>query len=212
MAIAAFGCGGSVTNRGIAQVRAISAVSNPSSIDVFTDFNVVALGLGNGEGAVYSSQPAASLALGIRQSGTTTTIASGNLEAGVNGVYSIIPHQTSASTVGIIALLDNASAPTGANAKARLVHVDRNIGSVDLYYLDPDGELADATPVITNINFQQASGYVDLVAGLQKQLILTRTGTKTVVGSAVALTIPSGSVRTLLLLDDSGPQLNIYAD
>lgn len=210
--IAAYGCSGSVTARGIAQIRAISAVSNPASIDVFTDFNAVALALTNGAGAPYGSQPATFLSVGVRQTGTTTTIASGNIEAGVNGKYSLIPYQTGASTVGILALNDSTTAPGAVSFKVRLVHVNRNLGPVDLYIIDPDAELHESTPVLTNVNYQTATSYIELGAGIQKEIVLAEAGTTNEVGNVINATPASGAIHTLILLDNSGPILNIYND
>lgn len=210
--ISTWGCGGSVTARGIAQIRAISAVTNPTAIDVFTDFNIVAIGLTNGSGAGYGSQPATLLSVGVRQTGTTASIASGNIQAEVGGKYSLIPYQTGTSTVGILALDDSVSAPGAVKFKVRLVHVDRNVGLVDLYFVDPDADLSESTPVLTNVNYQTATGYVELDAGIQKEIVVTQAGTTNVIGNIISATPSSGAVHTLMLLDHSGPALNIYND
>lgn len=210
--IAVNGCGGAVTARGIAQVRAISAVSNPGLIDVFTDFNLVAVGLQNGGGGGYSSQTADVLSLGVRQTGTTTTIATGNLNAGVDNKYTVIPHQTGSSTVGIIALADDAATPGTTKFMFRFVHVDRNTDGVDVYFLNPDDEPADGTPIISNLDFQEATGYLELAAGTQKQVVLTEAGTTNVIGDPILLTPASGSKRTFMLFNNGGPAVNIYAD
>ncbi len=210
--VAAYGCGGAVTARGVARIRAISAVSNPPAIDVFTDFNAVALALTNGSGIGYGSQPATFLSVGVRQTGTTTTIASGNLQADVDGKYTLIPYQTGTSTVGILTLDDSTAAPGSVNFKVRLVHVNRNLGPVDLYIVDPDAELDESTPVLTNVNYQTATGYIELAAGLQKVIVLTQAGTTTEVGNVINATPSFGAIRTIMLLDNSGPTLNLYND
>ena len=210
--IAAYGCGGAVTARGLAQVRAISAVSNPGLIDVFTDFNLVAIGLENGGGGGYSSQTASFLSLGVRQTGTTTTIASGDLNAGVDKKYTVIPHQTGSSAIGIIALADDAATPGATKFMFRFVHVDRNSDAVDVYFLNPDEEPIDGTPIISNLDFQEATGYLELTAGIQKQIVMTEAGTTTVIGDPILLTPPTGSKRTFMLFNDGGPAVNIYSD
>ena len=210
--VMAYGCGGSVTTRGIAQIRAISAVTNPSVIDVFTDFNIVAIALTNGSGVGYGSQPANSLSIGVRQTGTTTTIASGDVQAEVGGKYSIIPYQSGSNTVGILVLDDSVSDPGAVKFKVRLAHVDRNVGPVDLYIVDPDSDLSESTPVLTNVTYQTATGYIELDAGIQKEIILAQAGTTNVIGNVITTTPGSGAIHTLLLLDNSGPALNIYND
>lgn len=212
--IAVAGCGGSLTNHGIAQIRAISAVTNPTRIDVFTDFNLVASDLVNGEEADYSNQTATFLSIGVRQFGTTQTIASGNLTPGVGQKYTIVPYQAGANAVALAILSDNEPAPAAGKFKIRLTHVDRLVAGVDLYYVDPDADLSEETPVVTNLNYQNATGYVELNAGLAKELVITLAGTTTVVGNEIALTAPDGAFRTLLLLDNgvAGAALNIYID
>lgn len=207
------GCGGgALTTRGIAQLRAISAVTDPTSIDAFTDFNIVGTSLEVADATGYSNQTANLLTLSIRQTGTTNTLASATLNAGVDEKYTMFPYQTGASTVGILVAGDNTSAPAAAKCKVRFVHVDRLVGNVDVYYVDPDADLTEEDPVFINIPYQGGSGYIELDAGLQKEIIVTNAGTTNQVGNLISLTIPSLGVRTLLFLESSGPKLNIYTD
>lgn len=206
------GCGGALTARGIAQVRAISAVSNPALIDVFTDFNLVAVGLTNGNGGGYSSQTATLLSLGVRQTGSTSTIVSGDLNAGVNNKYTIFPHQVTSNTVGIIVLEDNAASPGSTKFMLRLVHLNRNLDEVDLYFVDPDADLSASTPTISGLDFQQASGYIELTAGIQKEIVITEAGTTNVIGTSTTLTPAAGSIRTMMMFDNGNPAVNIYSD
>jgi hypothetical protein len=206
------GCGGSVTSRGIAHIRAISAVTNPSRIDVFTDFDIVGSDLTNGEGVPYDDQPSGNLSVGVRQFGTSTTLASGNIAIDVNDKVTLIPYQTGSNTIGILGFLDGTAAPGATKFKARIVHVDRFVGAVDVYFEDPDADLADKTPILAGLNFEGSTGYLELDAGIQKEFILTQAGTKTPIGNALAITGGNGALHTILLLDNSGPALNLYND
>ncbi|MBC8065411.1 MAG: DUF4397 domain-containing protein [Chlorobia bacterium] len=206
------GCGGSVTSRGVAQLRAISAVSNPTRIDVFTDFNLIASDLTNGEGAGYSNQTATQLTLGVREFGETQTLASGNLDAAPGEKFTILPHQTGNSTIGILAIADNATTPAAGKFKLRLVHVDRLVGGVDVYVVNPGADLSLETPVLANVVFQKATAYVELTAGIQKDIVITSTGTTNQLGNLISLTPANGSIRTLMFFDSSGPALTLYSD
>lgn len=193
-------------------MRAISAITNPAAIDVFTDFNLVATNLTNGQISGYSNQQADLLNVGIRQFGETETLVSGVVDAGVGEKYTLIPHQTGAASWAIIALPDNIDAPAANQFKVRLTHVDRFTGLVDLYFVDEGADLTLETPVATGIGFQSDTGYFSLPGGVQKEFVLTLAGKKTVVGNSIVLTPVAGSVRTLLLLDNGTPALNIYTD
>jgi hypothetical protein len=212
LAIFAIGCGGSLTNHGIAQLRAISAVTNPSAIDVFTDFNLVATNLHVGEGSQYSNQTASDLAVGVRQFGDNQTIVAGNISLGVGDKATLIPYQTGAATVGLMGFLDDATTPAVGKFKLRVIHADRFIGLVDVYFAAPGADLSLETPIITNLNFEEGAGYIELNAGIPSEITITQAGTVNVIGTPLQLTPPSQAVRTLILMENGGPVLNIYND
>ena len=193
-------------------MRAISAITNPPAIDVFTDFNLVGFDMENGEISGYSNQQATLLAVGIRETGQTNTLVSGNVNPAPGQKITLVPHQTSANTYAIIALDDTTDAPSANMFKVRVVHVDRFTGPVDLYYVDPGADLSQETPVVTDLTFQNNTDYFELPGGLQKEFVLTEAGTTNVVGNSIVFTSPVGGVRTLVLLDNGTPALNIYQD
>ncbi len=212
LALTILGCGGAVTNRGIAKLRALSAVTTPTSIDAFTDFDIVGTGLEVNNITSYTSQAANNLTVAVRESGQTGTLASASLAAEVDGKYTMIPYMTGLSTVGILLANDTIDLPAVSKGKFRFVHVDRLIGNVDVYYVDPTADLTEETPIFSNVPYQGITNYVELSAGIQKEIIVTNTGTVNQVGNTISITAPSQAVRTLLFLDKGGPSLHIYTD
>jgi hypothetical protein len=206
------GCGGSVTTRGVAQIRAISAVTNPARLVVFTDFNIIGSDMSVGDVTGYGNQTATLMSIGARQFGTTQTLASVNLEPAVGEKFTILPFQNTLNSIGILVFQDGAAAPAAGKFKVRLGHVARLTGNVDLYVVGPGANLSQETPVATNLAFQNATGYLELTAGQPREIILTQTGTVNQIGNSIALTPAVASIRTLVLLESNGPKLNIYED
>lgn len=206
------GCGGSVTTDGIAKMRAMNFLITPSSVDLFTDFNLIAFNLGTGQGSAYSLQTASFLTIGVRQSGTTTTIASTNLNAGRDNNYTVVSYPNASNVPALITLLDDFTAPASAKFKIRLIHVDRLIGNVDLYVTAPGADLSTATPIASNISFTGATNYIESAGGSAISIRITNTGTTNLVGQEILITPPVGSFRTVVLYNDSGAKTTFFSD
>lgn len=207
-----FGCGGDTGTSGFTQLRAISAVSVPNQIDVFSDFNTIGANLSNGAASGYSSHPAGTLNLGMRQSGTTQTILTGSMTGLLNQRHTIIPHQTGTNSWAMIALVDDAAPAPVTKFRLRLVHVERFEGDVDVYFVEPGADLSTEVPIVTDLPFQTSTGYIELDAGDPMEIRITRANTLEEIGNIVAFTPPGASARTLMIFDDAGTRLQLYTD
>jgi len=206
------GCGGALTSHGIAKVRGIDALTSPTPVDIFTDFDLVATGLTVGQSSAYSSQTASDLSVGVRQTGTTTTLASTFLTTAPNGLYTVIAFPDAGNTPTVLAMADTFTAPTGTDWKIRFAHVDRLVGNVDVYVTAPAADLSTATPVITNQPLGSASAYVELTNIGQVSVRITLTGTTTTVGPEILVTPGSLSFKTLMLYENSGAKTVLFSD
>lgn len=214
-AIAALvGCGGSTTedSGGEATMRALSVITSPASVDVFTDFELVAVGLVTGEMGGYGSINAGLVGVGVRQTGGTQTIASTDFTAGTGLRYTIVAYPNASNAPAVMAVEDDFTAPVAGKFKMRLFHVDRLIGNVDVYITAPGDSLSASTPVLTNVPFTGATSYVAHSAASQVSIRITTTGTTTQVGPEVLVTPADGSIKTLTLFNSGGPSINLYAD
>ena len=207
-----FGCGGDTGTSGFTQLRAISAVSVPNQIDVFSDFNTIGANLSNGAASGYSSHPAGTINLGMRQSGTTQTILTGSMTGLLNQRHTIIPHQTGTNSWAMIALVDDAAPAPVTKFRLRLVHVERFEGDVDVYFVEPGADLSTEVPIVTDLPFQTSTGYIELDAGDPMEIRITRANTLEEIGNIVAFTPPGASARTLMIFDDAGTRLQLYTD
>lgn len=206
------GCGGSVTSHGIAQVKAVDFLTTPATVDVFTDFTFVATGLTVGVASDYSSQTASDLSVGVRQSGTTSTLASASLSAAVNGKYTVFAYPNATNDPALLILTDDFTAPAAASYKLRFVHADRLLGNVDVYVTSPSADLSTSTPILTNVALGGGSSYIELGVIGQVTVRMTNTGTTTVVGTPISFTPASGSFKTFAVYQSSGTQTVLYAD
>jgi hypothetical protein len=210
--LALVGCGGSVTSQGIANVRGVSLTSSPAQVDIYSDFNLIGFGLSIGQVSPYSLQQANLLSVGVRQTGNTGALDSVNANFANATKYTVFAYPVGASALGLFILTDTTTAPAAGKFKLRLVHLDRLQTGVDVYFTDPDTDLTLESPVMQNVAFEDATAYVELLAGVSKQVRLTKTGTTTQVGSSINFTPVIGATQTLAYYDNSGPTVTLYTD
>ncbi|OJU63505.1 MAG: hypothetical protein BGO01_11965 [Armatimonadetes bacterium 55-13] len=206
------GCGGSVTSQGISRVRALNLLDSPASIDVVSDGTLVALGLGTGNLSGYSQVQSGFVPFNARPDGSTNTIASFDLTASNNVNYTVVAYKNSSNQPAMSATIDDYTAPDAGLYKVRIIHLDRLVGNVDLYVTQPDADLADETPVVTNVPFEFATGYYQFTAGSSLEFRITNAGTKTVIGQALTLNPNAGVFRSIAIYDNSGVQTKLISD
>ncbi|MCC7228781.1 MAG: DUF4397 domain-containing protein [Fimbriimonadaceae bacterium] len=212
VATALVGCGGSVTSNGIANIRGINASSSPALVDLFTDFNLIGFSIPSGQASQYSLQQAQLLTIGVRQTGTTTTIGSANFQPDPKTNYSVVFYPTGASAWSFLFLQDSVTAPAATKFKLRLINTNLGGGTVDVYFTDPDTDLTLETPVFDNIPFTGVTASIDLAAGIAKQIRITPGNSTTPIVPAINLTGVSGATHSLLLWNSAGPKATLLTD
>jgi hypothetical protein len=94
---------------------------------------------------------------------------------------------------------DTNTAAAEGKTRLRIINTSQGTGLLDVYVTDPDAELDDAEPVITELPMPQASKYVEVSSGEQR-IRFTAAGTKTVVFDAGSIELPDAGVRTVFLV------------
>jgi hypothetical protein len=94
---------------------------------------------------------------------------------------------------------DTNTAAAAGKTRLRVINTSQLAGVLDVYVTDPDAELDDAEPVITETGRPAASKYVEVSSGEQR-VRFTEAGTKTVVFDAGSIDLPDAGVRTVFLL------------
>lgn len=212
--LALSGCGGSV-NTGNGRLRAIDAYTD-SAIDVSTDLAPIGSALLVGDDTGYASVGSGATDVIMLLAGTNTVLATNNLTIDQDLHYTAIPYKTAGgSGAAAVAIFnDDTANPAVGQWKLRFIHMDRTQGqNLDVYVTTPLADINTATPVITNVSFTNAGGYVTLATtGNPTLLRTTIAGTKTIVGSGVTLTPVSGEIKSLIAMSNSGSQNYIYND
>ena len=79
------------------------------------------------------------------------------------------------------------------------------MGAIDIYLVPSGGKLTTTLPLLTNINFETNTGYVNIPAGTYA-IAVVPTGTVPISTTTTLLTGPqvgysAGAVRTVVLMD-----------
>ena len=148
------------------------------------------------------------------QTGTTTPVnIDTSFKLGGGKQYTVVATGLSADTSGsdaptAVLLTDNNTAPTTGNVNFRIVHASPSApASVDVYIVPTGTDISSASPTISGLNFQQASGYQSISAAtyayVLDTVLVTPSGSKTPFVNQ-NYTLTAGQVRTLVLVDATG--------
>jgi hypothetical protein len=96
---------------------------------------------------------------------------------------------------------DFRSLATGA--KVRIVHLAPGAPAVDIYVTDVGAGIVGAAPAVTNVEFKDETGYVQLAGG-QYDVTVTLAGTDAVAIGPVTIDVDDGGVYTALARDAAG--------
>lgn len=206
---ASCGSGGSM-----AQYRVVQTIPDaPSALAVSMNGQSVFTNLGFGTAAPvsgYQSIAAGSAALEAFLSGTTTAV------IGSTTLNLISKSQSTVLLTGLyaapvaIAILDNNTAPLSGQVELRMIDASPSApASLDVYMVAPGTDITQASPVISALQFGQASQYVPLnttsSTGLVRiMVIVTATGSKTQLLNQI-YTPYEGQIRSLVLVDNPPP-------
>ena len=108
-------------------------------------------------------------------------------------------------------LVDDRSQPANGTMRVRLLHLSPSSGRVDIYFNNPNVNIANVSPTNANIPFETNLGYVTIPAGIYR-FVVTRAGTKSVLLDSGSQSFASQEVRTIMLLDKKGggtPELGL---
>jgi hypothetical protein len=199
IAVAATACSDSTSPPASAQIRFLHAALGVDAVDFRVDDDGVLTGVEFADDVSdYASVAAGSSQVVARLTGENDDLAhlTADLAAGapytavlVNGVDSQI----------LEVYADTNTAAAAGKTRLRVINTSQLAGVLDVYVTDPDAELDDAEPVITETGRPTASGYVEVSSGEQR-IRFTAAGTKTVVLDAGSIELPDAGARTVFLV------------
>lgn len=184
-----------------AQLRVVHASADAPNVDVLVDAATVLDNVPFRAFSPFLEVTPGQRRVRVRATGTTTTVIDANLDLAVDQAYTVLATGPLAGIQPLV-LEDDLTAPAAGQVKVRVVHAAPAAGGVDVYVTAPGANLATSTPVLTNVPFRGASGYLTVPAG-DYQIRVTGTGTTTVAIDAT-VTFAAGQIRTIVATDAPG--------
>lgn len=187
-------------------IQFVNAAPRYNSVDLDVDSLSVAPGelYGNGSTVPVAAQSTPRKFV-VNITNDTTILASAPVLVSDQSVYTVILTQHPVGA-GLMVLPDTVTAPTGNQARVRVINASPSAGSVDVYVTTTDSTLVN--PIATNVPLEGISPYVTVPSGAGRVRVTT-TGTKTVLLDVDATSLTAGQVRTVLMIDSPGGGLPV---
>lgn len=193
------GCG---SNDNEALLRVLHLSPDAPAVDVLVDDQRVLAGVSYPQASDYLGVDEGVREVKVNVADTDTTVINAAADLAEGESYTVIAANLVASIEPLVLVDTRGRAPTGT-ALVRVVHGAPSAPSVDVYVTEPGADLASSSPVLTNVPFKAASGYLEVPAG-EYQVRVTVAGTTTVAIDSGALELGSGDRFTAVARDNQG--------
>jgi len=189
-----------------ARVRVVHASPDAPAVDIYVNGNIVLENLPFREYSEYLSLPVGTYNVEIKVTGTNTVVKqlSVPLQAGKDYTAIAVGYAGGASPgFDVMLLEDDNSAPADGRIKIRVAHTAPGAPAVDVYVTTPFETLSGKQPVLTNVPFKAASGYLSVPIGMYQARVAV-AGTKTIAIDSHRLVTWGGMIRTIIAVDSRG--------
>jgi len=189
-----------------ARVRVVHASPDAPAVDIYVNGNIVLENLPFREYSEYLSLPVGTYNVEIKVTGTNTVVKqlSVPLQAGKDYTAIAVGYAGGASPgFDVMLLEDDNSAPADGRIKIRVAHTAPGAPAVDVYVTTPFETLSGKQPVLTNVPFKAASGYLSVPIGMYQARVAV-AGTKTIAVDSHRLVTWGGMIRTIIAVDSRG--------
>lgn len=184
------------------RVRVVHASPNAPAVDVYVDGAKVLEALPFREYSEYLPLPAGAHEIRVNVTGTNTTVlqAAPNVMSGRDYTAIATGFAGRSPALDLLLLEDNNASPVQGQIKVRVVHGAPSAPAVDVYVTTPFESLDNKTPVLTNVPFKAASGYLQVPPQLYQARVAV-AGTKTIAIDSHRLATWAGIIRTIIAVD-----------
>lgn len=190
-----------------ARVRIVHASPDAPAVDIYVNGGKVLENLPFREYSEYLSLPTGTYNVEIKVAGTNTLVKqiSVPVQAGKDYTAIAVGYAGSGRTPGfdVMLLEDDNSAPADGRIKLRVAHTAPGAPAVDVYVTTPFETLEGKQPVLTNVPFKAASGYLTVPIGMYQARVVV-AGTKTIAIDSHRLVTWGGMIRTIIAVDSAG--------
>jgi hypothetical protein len=185
----------------------VHASPDAPAVDVFVNNGKVLENLPYKEYSEYLPLPAGTYEFKINVTGTETTVTTVSATVAAGRDYTVIALGYAGAGrspgFGVKVLEDDNSLPANNGVKIRVVHGAPGAPAVDVYVTTPFETLMGKTPVLTNVPFDAASGYLTVPVGLYQARVAV-AGTQTVAIDSHRLVTWANMIRTVIAIDSPG--------
>lgn len=185
-----------------ARVRVLHASADAPAVDVIVDGTTALSGVPYGAGSDFLELASGPHNLKVNAAGSQTTVIDVDPTLDPDRAYLAIAVGRLANIEPLL-LEEDLTAPQPGELRVRVIHAHPLAGKVDVYVTAPGADLAAAQPTLSDVEFKDASGYLDIPAG-SYQARLTPAGQKQVVYDSGTLNLPAGEVLTLVAAESTG--------
>lgn len=191
---------------GGARVRIVHASPDAPAVDIYVNGGKVLENLPFREYSEYLSLPAGTYTVEIKVTGTDTTVKQLSVPVQADKDYTAIAVGYAGGNqpgFDVMLLEDDNSAPADGRVKIRVAHTAPGAPAVDVYVTTPFETLMGKEPVLTNVPFKAASGYLSVPIGMYQARVAV-AGTKTIAIDSHRLVTWGGMIRTVIAVDNKG--------
>ena len=183
------------------QVRIIIASPNAPGMDLYANATPLAYNLDFGNVTSYVPMSPGSYTVSANTTGTRQTLSTAGGSFAGAAQYTILLGDTSANLQQAVLRDQSTPAPAGQVA-LRFLDQATTLGPVDVYVVPASANVKEVSPLLTAQGFGANSGYLNLPAGTYRIQLYPAGAMPAIPLNSGPLTLyPSGSARTLLLLD-----------
>lgn len=195
-----------VAQSGNGRVRVVHASPDAPAVDIYVNGGKVLENLPFREYSEYLALPAGSYSVDIKVTGTDTLVKNVPISVAAGKDYTAMAvGYAGGNTPGfdVMWLEDDNSLPADNGVKLRVVHAAPGAPQVDVYVTTPFETLMGKNPVLNNVPFKVASGYLTVPIGMYQARVAV-AGTKTVAIDSHRLVTWANMIRTVVAVDNKG--------
>ena len=188
----------------LSQVRILDASPDAPGIDVYQGSAPLAYNLGLGTITSYVPIVPGGYPIIVDNAGSRQQLVSASGTFLPNAQYTVLVGNFAATLQELILKDQSQPAPSG-EISLRFIDQSVRTGAVDVYLVPSGSTVAMTRPVLTNVSFNNNSGYLNIPTGTYTLVVLA-TGTVpsttvTPLYTGAAVSYAGGSAKTIVLID-----------
>lgn len=180
-------------------VRVIDASYNAPTVDVGVGGTLIATNIAAQTITNYGLLTPQNGTAYIYPTKTTKAVATAQGQFLAGEQHSVFITDSGAGYTATI-LTDQVTPPPSGYFSVRILQQALTTGAVDVYLVPSTSTLAGSKPLLSNVAAGSISGYINVTAGTYT-IAVTPTGNTKIAYSSTPLTIATGAIRTLLIMD-----------